>query len=31
MVEIRPANQQDAEAIALLMEDLDRFYGAADV
>jgi GNAT superfamily N-acetyltransferase len=31
MVEIRPANQQDVEAIALLMEDLDRFYGAADV
>jgi GNAT superfamily N-acetyltransferase len=31
MVEIRPADQQDTEAIALLMEDLDRFYGATDI
>ncbi|HET9256921.1 MAG TPA: GNAT family N-acetyltransferase [Pseudonocardiaceae bacterium] len=31
MVEIRPATDGDIEAIALLMEDLDRFYGAADI
>jgi GNAT superfamily N-acetyltransferase len=31
VVEIRPATHGDVEAIALLMEDLDRFYGATDV
>lgn len=31
MVEIRSATHGDVEAIALLMEDLDRFYGATDV
>ncbi len=31
MVEIRPAEQRDVEALAVLMEDLDRFYGATDV
>lgn len=31
MVEIRAATPGDVETIALLMEDLDRFYGAADV
>lgn len=30
MVEIRAATPGDVEAIALLMEDLDRFYGATD-
>jgi GNAT superfamily N-acetyltransferase len=31
VVEIKPATPDDVEAIALLMEDLDRFYGATDV
>lgn len=31
MVEIRPADQQDVAAIASLMEELDRFYGATDI
>lgn len=31
MAEIRAAAPGDVEAIALLMEDLDRFYGANDV
>jgi len=31
VVEIRPAEQRDVEALAVLMEDLDRFYGATDV
>lgn len=31
MVEIRPAERQDARAVALLMEELDRFYGATDI
>jgi GNAT superfamily N-acetyltransferase len=31
VVEIRPATPGDVEAIALLMEDLDRFYGINDV
>ncbi len=31
MVEIRAAASGDVEAIALLMEDLDRFYGATEV
>lgn len=31
MVEIRVAERGDIEAIALLMDDLDRFYGATDV
>lgn len=31
MAEIRPATHDDVEAIALLMEDVDRFYGATDV
>ena len=31
MVEIRPAEQRDVEALAVLMEDLDRFYGTTDV
>lgn len=30
MVEIRAARPGDVEAIVLLMEDLDRFYGAND-
>ncbi|MGH3864532.1 MAG: hypothetical protein ACRDQ4_00055 [Pseudonocardiaceae bacterium] len=30
MVEIRPAEQRDTEAFAVLMEDLDLFYGATD-
>lgn len=30
MVEIRPAEQRDVEALAVLMEELDRFYGATD-
>jgi GNAT superfamily N-acetyltransferase len=30
VVEIRPAEQRDAEAFAVLMEDLDRYYGATD-
>jgi GNAT superfamily N-acetyltransferase len=30
MVEIRPAEQRDVEALAVLMEDLDRFYGATN-
>ena len=31
VVEIRPAAHSDIEAIALLMEDLDCFYGATDI
>jgi GNAT superfamily N-acetyltransferase len=31
VVEIRPAAHSDIEAITLLMEDLDRFYGATDI
>ena len=31
MVDIRYADQEDAEAIAALMEDLDRFYGATHI
>lgn len=31
MVEILPAEQRDVEAIMVLMEDLDRFYGTIDV
>lgn len=31
MVEIRPAEQCDVEALAVLMEDLDCFYGATGV
>lgn len=31
MVEIRLATHDDVEAIAFLMEDLDRFYGVTDV
>jgi GNAT superfamily N-acetyltransferase len=31
MVDIRPADRKDVEAIEILMDDLDRFYGAADV
>jgi GNAT superfamily N-acetyltransferase len=31
VVEIRPAEQRDVEALAVLMEDLDRFYGTTDV
>ncbi|MGH3832008.1 MAG: GNAT family N-acetyltransferase [Pseudonocardiaceae bacterium] len=31
MIEIRPAEQRDVEALVMLMEDLDRFYGATDV
>lgn len=31
MVEIRPAEQRDVEALAVLLEDLDRFYGATDI
>lgn len=30
MVEIRPAEQRDVEALAALLEDLDRFYGSTD-
>ncbi len=30
MVDIRPVQPEDARAIALLMEELDRFYGATD-
>lgn len=31
MVEIRTPTHGDVEAIALLMDDLDRFYGASDI
>lgn len=31
MIEVRPAEKRDVEALAALMEDLDRFYGATDV
>lgn len=31
MVKIRPAEQRDVEALAVLMEDLDGFYGATNV
>jgi RimJ/RimL family protein N-acetyltransferase len=31
VVEIRPAAHGDVEAIALLMDDIDRFYGAPNV
>ncbi len=31
MVEVRPAEQRDFEALTVLMEDLDRCYGAADI
>lgn len=31
MVDIRSANQEDAEAIAALMEDLDHFYGVTHI
>jgi GNAT superfamily N-acetyltransferase len=31
VIEISPATHGDVEAIALLMEDLDRFYGTIDV
>lgn len=31
MVEIRPAEQRDVEALVVLMEDLDFFYGATNV
>lgn len=31
MVEVRPAEQCDVEALAVLMKDLDRFYGATHV
>ncbi len=31
MVEIRPAEERDVEALAVLMEDLDGFYGATNV
>lgn len=31
MVEIRPAESRDVQALAVLMDELDRFYGAAAV
>jgi GNAT superfamily N-acetyltransferase len=31
VIEISPATHGDVEAIALLMDDLDRFYGATDI
>ena len=31
MIDIRTPTHGDVEAIALLMGDLDRFYGASDV
>jgi GNAT superfamily N-acetyltransferase len=31
MVDIRSADQEDAEVIAALMEDLDRFYGVTHI
>ena len=31
MVEIRRAEPQDVQALTVLMEDLDRFYGATEV
>lgn len=31
MVKIQPAEQRDVEALAILMEDLDSFYGATNV
>ena len=31
MVEIRSAEPRDVHALAVLIEDIDRFYGAADV
>jgi GNAT superfamily N-acetyltransferase len=31
MVEIRPAEQRDVESLAVLLEDLERFYDATDV
>lgn len=31
MITVRPARREDAEAIASLLEELDRFYGATQV
>ena len=31
MITIRPARREDTEAIASMLEELDRFYGATDI